>query len=76
MSIKIFNVSVTTGSSKPCVEFLNDNHLKIFVSKRPIDGEANEAVISSVADFFEVSKTMVSIKSGKRNKNKVVEVIL
>lgn len=46
----------------------------VFVTAKAVDGEANEAVISLLADFFKVQKRRVLIKSGHRSRRKLIEV--
>jgi uncharacterized protein len=52
----------------------SDNTFMIRTTKSAIDGQANEAVIKIVADFFCVSKSAVFIKSGFASKIKIVEI--
>ena len=48
--------------------------LKIRLHAQPIDGKANEALISYLADALEVPKRAVSITHGHTAKRKTVEI--
>lgn len=50
----------------------NEKTLIVETKELPIDGKANKSVIEIVAEFFNVPKKYVSIKSGHTSKNKVL----
>lgn len=48
----------------------------IYTHAKPIDGEANEAVIALMADFLGVKKYQLRLVSGVKSRKKVVERIM
>jgi uncharacterized protein (TIGR00251 family) len=70
----IFKVRVVTNSKTESIERMDGASYKIKVREKAIDGRANSAVIEAFAARFRVRKTSVSIISGVRSRNKVVEV--
>ncbi len=67
------SIRVVTRSSRDFVKE-DSGILKVYVSKPPADGLANEAVIRLLSDHFNVSKSRVSIVGGARSKNKIVQI--
>ncbi len=71
----IVEVKVTPKSKRPGVEVVSVNQeqikLKVKVSEPPEDGKANKEVIESLADFFNVPKSKVELKSGHTSRDKV-----
>ena len=49
---------------------------KVWVRAKPIDGEANEALIEALANHFKTIKKNIKIISGAMNRNKKVEITL
>lgn len=47
----------------------------IHLKSPPIDGKANQELISLIAKQFKVTKSQVTIKSGFSGKNKVIEIL-
>ncbi len=48
--------------------------LKVKVTSAPVDGEANGALIKFLAKSFGLARGAVTLSSGERSKDKVVEV--
>lgn len=48
-----------------------DAQLKIAVHAPPLEGRANQALISFLADFFSLSRTSVELLSGESSRSKV-----
>jgi len=71
--MKIF-VKVKTGSKKEKVEKLDDNHFLVFVKERPQKGLANEAVVKVLAGYFKVGASRVSMISGFKSRQKIIEI--
>ena len=42
----------------------NETHLKIALLAPPVDGKANEALISFLADFFDIRPSAITLLSG------------
>jgi len=66
------NVYVQPKASKNRIAGLHGNSVKICVTAPPTENKANEAVIIFIADLFRVSKSAVSIKSGRQSRNKII----
>ena len=50
------------------------NSFAVKIKEPPREGKANRAVIKLLAEHFDVPKTQISIVSGLRSRNKVIEV--
>lgn len=48
--------------------------LRVKVAAPPIEGRANKELIKILSDYFSVSKSKISIVSGEKSKNKIVEI--
>ncbi len=48
--------------------------LKIRLTKAPVDGEANKALIKLLAKLFNIKKSSITITSGKKSRNKRVKI--
>ncbi|BAQ62298.1 hypothetical protein GM3708_2704 [Geminocystis sp. NIES-3708] len=46
----------------------------INLKSAPINGKANQELISMIAEEFSVKKSQIKIKSGLSNQNKIVEI--
>ncbi|MDO4742297.1 MAG: DUF167 domain-containing protein [Candidatus Saccharibacteria bacterium] len=68
-------VVVKPGSKKgPLVEQRGDG-LVVFLREKPHDGEANQALVRVLSEYFGVSKGRIAIKTGGKARTKVVEVV-
>lgn len=67
-----FDVWVKPGSKFEKVFISLEGVLIIQTRSRPIEGEANSAVIEAVADLMGVSKSSVEIIRGEKSRNKRV----
>lgn len=48
--------------------------LKVKVAAPPIEGKANKELIKILSEYFDVSKSMISIVAGDKSRNKIVEI--
>lgn len=48
--------------------------LHVYVNQPPLEGKANKATISALADYFKVSKSSVNLISGAKSKHKLFEI--
>ena len=72
----IYAVTVKPHSKKgPLVLATAERELTVYLREKPIDGEANQALIKLLAEYFKVAKTCIVIKSGARGRQKLVEVM-
>ncbi len=51
-----------------------DGQLIVKTKSKPIDGEANRAVIRLLSEYFDVPKSQIMIKSGAGSRHKVIEI--
>ncbi len=71
--MKIF-VKVKPNAKAAGIERTDDIHFVVKVKEPPREGRANEAVMSAIADYLDVSKSRVSIISGGSSSNKIIEI--
>jgi uncharacterized protein (TIGR00251 family) len=69
-----FAVRVQPRSSRPGVDGLHGDALRVRVGAAPVDGAANEAVVEVLAEALGVSRRAVRIVAGEHARAKVVEV--
>jgi uncharacterized protein (TIGR00251 family) len=69
-----FAVRVQPRASKPGVDGLHGDALKVRLDAAPVDGAANEALVALLAELLLVPRRAVRIVSGLRSRAKVVEV--
>ena len=69
-----FRVRVQPRSSRNQVAGILDGALKIRLTAPPVEGEANEACRSFLAELLGVSRSQVAIVAGVAGRNKVVRV--
>ena len=53
---------------------ISEGEYKVKLTAPPVDGQANEALIELMADYFDVAKSSVKILSGKTAKIKLLEI--
>lgn len=70
----IYSVVVKPGSKKGPLIVSNGNELVAYMREKPIDGQANAALIKLLASHFHVSKTSIRLKSGARGRKKIIEI--
>lgn len=68
------SVIVHPNHKRPRIEKDLLDSLHVYVSEPPLEGKANRATISALADYFKVSKTNVKLISGAKSKYKLFEV--
>jgi len=69
-------VKVSPRSSKNEVTKIAEGEYKVKLTAPPVDGEANEMLIKTLAKYFDVSKGCVVIIGGKTAKIKIVDILL
>lgn len=72
--MKIF-VKVKPSAKEARIEKVDENHFRVAVKEPPIQGRANAAVTSSLADYFQIPKENIRIISGFTSREKVIEVV-
>ena len=66
----IYEVVVKPNSKKGPLVIADNNALR----EKPVDGEANIALIKLLSKHFGVAKSCVVIKTGSRGRKKLVEI--
>lgn len=61
-------------ASKDRIVGIHDNHLKISLTTPPVDGRANQHLITFIAECFDVPKSRVTLIKGETGRRKVVKV--
>ena len=67
-------VIVHPGNKRPRIEKDLFGQLHVYVKEPPLEGKANFAVIQSLADHFNVSRSQIVLKSGHKSKIKIFEI--
>lgn len=70
----IYQVYVKPNSKKGPLVVADGNQLTVYLREKPIEGEANAALIRLLAKHFDVPKTSVLIKTGQHGRIKLVEI--
>ncbi len=69
-----FDVRVQPRASRPGVDGLHGEALRVRVGAPPVDGAANDAVVEVLAAALGVPRRAVRIVSGASSRSKVVEI--
>lgn len=57
------------------MEAVGDRELAVWVRAKPVDGQANEAVIRILAEHWNAAKSRIRIRSGLTSKIKIVDCL-
>lgn len=71
----IYEVTVKPNSKKGPLVLTDGQKLTVFLREKPIEGEANMALIKFLAQHFNVKKSQIQIKTGTRSRIKLVEIL-
>lgn len=69
-------VIVHPNSKKERIEKDLLGALHVWVNQPPLEGRANQATITALAEYFKISKNKVQLISGAKSKHKIFEVTL
>ncbi|MFN5856409.1 MAG: DUF167 domain-containing protein [Pseudanabaenaceae cyanobacterium] len=67
-------IKVKPNSTQQKVMLADDGSLIVWLKSPPIDGKANTELITILAQYFNVPKAAITIKSGHSSKQKLVEI--
>lgn len=70
----IYSVTVKPGSKKGPLVVQDGEELIVYLREKPVEGQANIALVKLLATHFHVPKTTIRIKSGARGRKKLVEI--
>ena len=73
MVVKII-IKAKPGNREDKVEKIDEANYTVYVKALAIDGKANTAIIKLLADYFDISPSLVQIISGYMSRTKVVEI--
>lgn len=66
----ILNVKAQPRSSKAGIDGILGDAVKVRIRCAPVDGKANKELVETLADAFDLPKSMVVFKSGETSKTK------
>ncbi len=70
-----YSIIVKPNSKKGPLVLQDGNTLTVYLREKPIDGEANSALIKQLSQYFDVAKSCIIIKSGANSRQKLIEVV-
>ena len=70
----IVSVKVKLKARQEKIEKIKENLFKVSIKQVPVKGKANKAVINSLANYFNISRSRIKIISGLKSRNKVFEI--
>ena len=65
-------VKLKTSKTGPYRFSISDSSLNWGVNSAPVENQANEELLNSIADFFSLRKNQISIIGGQKNRNKTI----
>jgi hypothetical protein len=68
-------IKVKPNSKEQKIEETGDGSFIIRLKSPPVDGKANQELITILAKKFKVAKSQIIIKSGLSSQNKLIEII-
>lgn len=68
------HVLVKTKARTDLIQKIDETHYSVSVHAAPHDGEANEAIIATLAMYFGIAKSRVTLVRGHRSKQKTFEI--
>jgi len=70
--IKVF---VKASRKERKIEKLSDTSFSVWVKEKPKEGKANYAVRESIAEYFNIPKSRITLYSGGKSKIKLFEIL-
>ena len=70
------SVKAKTSAKKESVEKTGENSYLVAVNSPPHEGQANKAIISALANYFDIPKSRISLEHGLKSKIKVFKILL
>jgi uncharacterized protein (TIGR00251 family) len=67
-------LKVIPRASQNKIEKISEGEYRVRLTAPPVDGKANEALIKLLAEYFDVSKSSISIIGGKSMQRKMVDI--
>ena len=73
-TVKIISIKVAPNKKEDKVICLEDGSLVVWLKSKPIEGKANDRLIRVLSLYLGVPKSLISIKSGHKSRQKVIEI--
>ncbi|MBX4191342.1 MAG: DUF167 domain-containing protein [Candidatus Doudnabacteria bacterium] len=70
----IIKVHVRTNAHQDKIEEIAVDEYKVWTTAIPTEGEANEAIIEILAEYFNTPPSRIKIKSGNKSTHKLIEI--
>lgn len=70
----LLNIKVIPRAKKNEVIKIDNENYRVRLTAAPVDGKANEALIKSLSEYFDVAKSEIRIVRGERGRGKSVEI--
>ena len=67
-------IKAKPGNREDKIEKIDEANYIVYVKAPAINGKANTAIIKLLADYFDISPSLVQIISGYMSRTKVVEI--
>ncbi|TGL33400.1 DUF167 domain-containing protein [Leptospira perdikensis] len=68
-------IKVKPNNKRPGLEFLSETECIAHIKSPPVDGKANDELITLLSKHFQVPKNNIEILSGLTSKSKIVSVL-
>lgn len=68
-------IKVIPRSSKNEITKISEGEYKVKLTAPPVDGQANDMLIKVLAEYFDVSRSKLTIIGGKSAKIKIIEIM-
>jgi uncharacterized protein (TIGR00251 family) len=65
---------MTRAPHNELVGIQNDGTLKLRLTAAPVEGKANQSLISFLAELLDISPTKIDLVAGQTNRNKLVAI--
>lgn len=70
----LYSVTVKPNSKKGPLVITDGANLTVYLREKPVDGEANSALIKVLAKRFHVPKTSITIQRGGKSRQKLINI--
>ena len=70
----LYSVTVKPNSKKGPLVIADGANLTVYLCEKPVDGEANSALIKILAKHFHVPKTSITIQRGGKSRQKIINI--
>jgi len=75
INMKRIKVRLIPNAKKFKLVQIEENVFRIWITEKPLENKANEALIKILADHYKIAKTNFRIIAGERGRDKVIEIL-